>query len=223
MDVSQRVLSLATILTVRDAAEFPRSPAALLDVSNLVTYFSIAAGIGAIIAATVYGSASLTGMAIACTVLADTFDGRYARLFARDSARRAFGVQLDSLTDAVNSAVVPVVALSALVVRPSNALVTVWWCCAAAYVVAAVTRLGFYNLFSGSAFVGLPTPVPALLVASVLIAPPSPASAALLLIGCAVAMVAPIRLARPTGLGLGAFAAWTVGVILWHLAILLAR
>ena len=214
---------MATILNVRDAAEFPRSPAALLDVSNLVTYFSIVAGIGAIIAATVYGNASLSGLGIAATVLADTFDGRFARLFTRDTARRAFGAQLDSLTDAVNSAVVPVVALSALVVRQSNTLVIVWWCAAAMYVVAAVTRLGFYNLSLASDFVGLPTPVPALLVASVLLAPPSPASAALLLSGCAVAMVAPVRLTRPTGPGLAAFAAWTVGVILGHLAVLVTR
>ena len=216
---------MASILKVDAAVEFPRSPVALLDVSNLVTYGSIVAGIGAVIAATVYGNVALTGFAIACAVLADTFDGRFARLFTRSDGRRAFGAQLDSLADAVNSAVVPVVALSAFVIRPSHAFVLVWWCAAAVYVVAAVTRLSYYNLTSGgeSGFIGLPTPVPALLVSTVLLAPPSPPAAALLLVVCAVAMVAPMRLTRPTGIGLVAFAAWALGVAVWHAVALLKR
>jgi phosphatidylserine synthase len=91
----------------------PASAAAMLHASNLLTYASLLAGLSAIIAASWYQARSIAGMGMALIVVLDTFDGRFARRFVRTSAEREFGVQLDSLADAVNSGVVPVASLPA--------------------------------------------------------------------------------------------------------------
>ena len=199
-------------------ATAPPSPAALLlHPSNLLTYGALCAGVAAAMAA-VRGDAAGTGLGIAAAMIADTFDGRFARRFARSPMQRAFGVQLDSLADAVNAGLVPVVALAALAGRPSGAAAALWWAAACLYVACAVTRLGYYNLTHENDrwFIGLPTPVPALLVATALLSPPGAWQAAALLAGCGVAMVAPLRVPRPRGVGLAAFAGWALLLVVLH-------
>ena len=53
------------------------------------------------IAAALSGHAGAAGGLIALSVIFDTFDGTFARLFARTPQQRALGAQLDSLSDAI--------------------------------------------------------------------------------------------------------------------------
>ena len=72
------------------------SPAWSFHRSNLLTYVSLAAGIGSV-AAALQHSAAGAGAFLALAALPDTFDGRFARLFARSRELQALGAELDSL------------------------------------------------------------------------------------------------------------------------------
>ena len=75
----------------------PGSPAAHLRASNLVTYVAVAAALVAAVCTDGPASRSLAGAALAVAVVADLFDGRFARLFPRTDEQKRFGVQIDSL------------------------------------------------------------------------------------------------------------------------------
>lgn len=194
------------------------SPASCLHASNLLTYLSLMAAVAAV-ASAIHGSARGAGVCIALSVLADTFDGRFARLFARDADRRAFGAQLDSLSDVAAFGIGPAVCLAALSPPQSPTLEWVWWTATFAYAACAITRLGFYNLASEASedFVGLPVPAAALVWSSALLIGPPPAVAIVLLFATAVAMIAPFRVPRPTGAALATFVLWPVALIVAHL------
>jgi len=107
--------------------------------SNLVTYAGVlvaALGVSLCLVSPVW--------AVLCLILAgvaDLLDGTYARRFTRDERTRAYGVQLDSLADMVGFVVLPL----AILLRLGPA----WWVvavAAAAYAVAAVTRLAYFNI-----------------------------------------------------------------------------
>lgn len=193
-------------------------PAHMIRVSNLVTYAAISLGTAAALCAALLHSAPLAGALMALAVLADTFDGRFARRFPHTPFQASFGVQLDSLADAINSGFVPVMVLAALTVHGPPLAAAAWWGVGCLFTLAAVTRLGYYNITHDQRpwFVGLPTPVSSLIVATALIATPGMWVAALVLAGCAVAMVAPLRIPRPRGLGLAAFAAWALVLAIVH-------
>lgn len=193
----------------------------MLHASNLLTYSSLLVGLGAILAALWYGENSLAGMGIALTVAIDTFDGRFARRFLRTADERAFGMQLDSLADAVNSGVVPIVVSMCLLRPTSIAEGGLWLAAVFLYLIGAVTRLGFYNLTheANGFFVGLPAPVAALLVATLMLWPLAVVPTTILFFACGVAMVSPIRFPRPKGAGLLLFVLWSVAVVVSHLVL----
>lgn len=196
----------------------PAGPAGTLHVSNLLTYVALLAGCGAAYLAMTANHRAAAGVFIAVAVIADTFDGLFARLFDRTGFQSAFGVQLDSLADAVTSGFVPVIVLASDSTPATWGAALVWWCCAFLYVLAAITRLGYYNLTHGNGpwFVGLPAPFCALVVSTSLLFSPHPLASALILVCCAVAMVAPMRLPRPRALGLAAFVGWALVLIVLH-------
>lgn len=196
------------------------SPAACVHPSNLLTYLSLVCAVCAL-AAGLHGRAGVAGACVALAALCDTFDGRFARLFARTDTRRAFGAQFDSLADVAAFGVVPALCL-VLLSRPSSIgseLLT--WLATFLYVTSAATRLGFYNLQPESAggFVGLPVPAAALVCSTALLAGSSPLGATAILVVLSVAMIAPLRIPRPTGAGLAIFALWPVLLIAAHLLV----
>src|SRR5262245_43525061 len=189
------------------------SPASCLHESNLLTYLSLLAGVTAV-AAALHGSGGPAGALLAVAVLADTFDGRFARLFPRTDAQRRFGAELDSLSDVAAFGLAPPICLFALSATTQGGVTEwMWWGAAFIYAAGAITRLGFYNLGhheqnrSGTSdgFVGLPVPVAALMLSSALLAGPSPAASMVLLIATSLAMIAPWRVPRPSGAGLALF------------------
>jgi CDP-diacylglycerol--serine O-phosphatidyltransferase len=198
-----------------------RSPLASIHPSNLLTYVSLSSGLCALVAA-LNGSPHGAGGCIAVAALADTFDGRFARRFHRSREQEAIGLQLDSLVDAVSFGFVPVATMSILLFLSAHAVSVGWWIAGAFYTGCALTRLAFYNVVNAdtdtNAFIGLPTPVAALIWSTILLMPLEGRVAALTAVVTAAAMVAPLRIARPTRARLLAFASWPVVLVVLHAA-----
>ena len=194
----------------------------MLHASNLLTYGSLLCGLAAVTAALWYRSAAVAGMAIALAVVADTLDGRWARRFRRSSSEREFGAQLDSLVDAISSGLVPVAVTMALLQPRSGWNGVLLFGSAFVYVLSVVTRLGFYNLTHASPederthFIGLPAPVAAMCVATMLIWPLSTIATAAVLVCSGLAMIGGFRIPRPRGKLLAVFLAWPVVVGVAH-------
>jgi phosphatidylserine synthase len=199
------------------------TPARYLHPSNLVTYLGLLAALSAIVAAKESESAAAAGALIALSVLADTVDGRFARLFRRDDDQRRFGAQLDSLADALSFGLAPIACVYLLLPFESATMRWIWCAAAFSYVISTITRLGFYNLHTGRSpgFVGVPAPAVGLIWSSYLLVHPSIVVSIVLLLVCAVAMVYPIHIPRPTRSGLLAFISWSVLLMIIHSAALL--
>ena len=197
------------------------SPADAFDRRNLLTYASLLGGVAAIAAATGHLT-NISGLAIAIAVVADTFDGRFARRFGTDTRRCALGVELDSLADAIAFGIAPPLS-SALLLNvgmdlPGYAL----WSAVFVHAACAVTRLASYNLSAAgekpSRFIGIPVPLAALIWSTALLVQPSAATTIILILVTAAAMVLPLRIPRPAGAGLVLFTCWPLAVALCHLA-----
>jgi CDP-diacylglycerol--serine O-phosphatidyltransferase len=210
------------------------SPLRCFHPSNLLTYASLLAAVAAIAGAG-QNSPGVAGALIALAVILDTFDGRFAGLFARSKDQRAIGGQLDSLADAVSFGFAPVMCMVMLRWRPASAglseasaglssapagLEFLWWLSIFFFVACAVSRLAFYNVSheQTDGFIGLPAPVAALIWATVLLLNPGAAAAIAVFTTTGVAMVAPLAVPRPRGLSLAAFVCWPVLVIALHVA-----
>ena len=188
--------------------------------SNLLTYASLVAGVGAI-AFGAGGNRSAAGALIAMSVVADTFDGRFAGLFRRTAMQRLVGVQLDSLSDAIAFGIAPAVCMAALHVDGRQpAPDGIFWFSVFVYAACAITRLAFYNVAheQTEGFVGLPVPVAALILATALTFAPGIATSVALFITTAALMVLPLPIPRPRGIGLAAFTCWPLVLIAWHVA-----
>jgi CDP-diacylglycerol--serine O-phosphatidyltransferase len=189
--------------------------------ANLLTYASLAAGICSV-AAALQHSAAGAGAFLALAALADTFDGRFARLFTRSTELEALGVQLDSLSDAVAFGAAPVAAVGILLsAQAAGPWTPVWWLAAIGYTGCALTRLACYNVShadNARAFVGLPTPVAALVWSSMLLVGTGIAGASVVAVVLGLGMVAPFRISRPAGTGLTLFALWPIGLLVAHVA-----
>jgi len=194
------------------------SPLAAFHPANVLTYVSLLASVAAV-AAAVRGNSGAAGALIAISVVADTFDGKFARLFRRTPAEQSFGVQLDSLSDAIAFGAAPCLCMVLLPPRGVGWTEFVSWLAFAAFAACAITRLAFYNVTqeASKGFVGLPVPVAALVWSSLLLLNPDPVVSALVLLTAAAAMVLPLPVPRPTGLGLAAFVMWPVVVLAAHL------
>ena len=194
-------------------------PARYVSVPNLVTYVSIAGGFLAMSAALGGGGWALVGVCLGVSVIADMFDGTFASQFTRTERERAFGAQLDSLSDALAFGAAPVVAGSFLVTLDSTWIRVVWGASSVVYLVAVVTRLAFFNVYQGqgSRFVGLPSTMAGLVVATVyLVHPPATVLIGLwLLLGGA--MVCGIGFHRRAGMRVRiVLLGWAVLVVVVH-------
>ena len=195
------------------------SPARYLQPSNLVTYGSLLAGLLAVATAKEWASWNAAGGLIALSVLLDTFDGRFAARFQRSDDQRAFGIQLDSLADAVTFGFVPIVCLLLLWdAGASPAALLSWYAGAILYLVGALTRLGCYNLHQAGddRFLGVPTTLAAFLLSALYLMRPAAIVSATALGALAVAMVVPLPVPRPRGAGMVAFVAAVAAVIALH-------
>jgi len=199
-----------------------RRPAADLHVSNALSYLSLV--IGALAVASAHATRPhIAGALLAAAAIADTFDGKFARLFARTPRQARAGGEIDSLVDACVFGMAPVGVMSALAPPAGGVAALFWWLAAAGYLIAVVTRLVFFNLDDNqAAFVGVPTPAIALIWSSALLAEPNAFAVAALFAICAALMLAPIPIPRPRPAGLALFVAWAISSVGAH-ALAMAR
>ena len=196
-----------------------RAPIHDLHVSNALTYLSLASGIGAVAASQAGVRSGLAPALLALAALADTFDGRFARRFGRSARQARVGAETDNLVDAVVFGIVPVVAVGSLVPPPAGWVGLAWWATAFIYALGVVVRLGFFATEADrDRFIGLPTPAAALIWSTALIGTPSAPACGAVFLGTAMAMVWPVAIPRPRGVGLGLFALWAAGLVVWHLS-----
>lgn len=195
-----------------------QNPARFLHPSNSVTYLGLLSAVLAVLFALETGDVALSGSLLALSVLADTLDGRFARMFDRGDDMKRFGRQVDSLSDAVCFGIAPVVCVSVFVSAPSASANAAWLVAAFIYVLSTVTRLAAYNLqaVDDSDFIGLPAPVSGLVWTTYLLFEPSWGSAVIAALFCGVAMLWPIRIPRPTGIGLYAFMLAALALAIVH-------
>jgi CDP-diacylglycerol---serine O-phosphatidyltransferase len=193
-------------------------PARYLRCSNLLSYLSLLSSLLAVIVAREWSSWEYAGILLATSAFADTFDGRFARLFSRSEPEKAFGAQLDSLIDAVAFGIVPVVCLQSLTAFTSISTQIAWTAAAFIYLVCALTRLGYYNLQSDthSGFIGLPTTLAALFWSTVFLTHPSVIPTILMLVFLGAAMVSSIPISRPRGLAMWAYMLWFMAVFVFY-------
>jgi CDP-diacylglycerol--serine O-phosphatidyltransferase len=195
-----------------------------LNRANALTYGSLVCGLLAMSLPAEDAGWQIAGLLIVASVVADTYDGRFARRYHRSPSERRFGIELDSLADAVAFGVVPVVCLFRLSRFASPLDLWVLIPAAGFYSIAALTRLGCYNLEAGdrSDFVGLPTTLAGLLCGTLFLVSPPPLVSALVLAACGVAMISPFSVARPRRAGLVVLHTW-LGLVFGLHALLLYR
>jgi CDP-diacylglycerol--serine O-phosphatidyltransferase len=195
------------------------SPADPFDRRNLLTYVSLLCGVGAVAAASA-GRAGTAGLAIAIAVIADTFDGRFARRFGSDPRRNALGTELDSLSDAIAFGIAPPLCSVLLLNEGLSPVDLALWIAVFVHAACAVTRLASFNVDATESpkghFVGIPVPLAALIWSTALLVQPTAAVTLGVILVTAAAMVLPIRLPRPTGAGLAVFVLWPLAVALLH-------
>lgn len=194
-----------------------KAPVHDLHVSNLLTYGALAAAVMAVALALDGRSDHLAAAALGLAAIADTFDGRFARLFRRTPRQARCGREIDSLVDAVAFGAAPVVVLLAATGPVSGWVALLGWAAAMFYMLAAVTRLAYYNVDDDhTQFVGVPAPAAALLCATSLLVPTPIWAASWPFVVAGAAMIAPIRIPRPRGLALAVFAGWAASVVGLH-------
>jgi CDP-diacylglycerol--serine O-phosphatidyltransferase len=135
-------------------------PATITSLGLLAGFYSLISSIDA--------HFEFAAVMIALAFICDGLDGRVARL-SRSSSQ--FGIELDSLSDAVAFGAAPAALVYAWALRPLGAVGAV---ISGLYVVAGALRLARFNVQAGSIdkrrFVGLPVPGAAGMIAGVVLA-----------------------------------------------------
>ncbi len=128
--------------------------------------------IGIIASAIGMAFVGLHDCAVICLIVAgicDLFDGVIARRCKRTEQEKAFGVQLDSLADLISFGAFPFVLLVSFVpAQPVFRIPAI--IVGAIYVLAAVTRLGWFNITTEENkgfYIGMPVTYSALIIACV--------------------------------------------------------
>lgn len=111
------------------------------DYTVILTYLSLVSSVWGMTRA-IHGDYKLAIFCLAFSGICDAFDGRVARTKKnRSEDEKAFGIQLDSLCDAVCFGVFPALICYLLGVRGILGMALVLFYC-----LCAVTRLGFFNV-----------------------------------------------------------------------------
>jgi len=190
-----------------------------ISVSSLLTYFSLLSSFAAFHFA-LSGSMNLTAAMWGISVVFDDFDGSFAALFNRDNAQKEFGRELDSLVDCIAFAIVPVTCLRLLAFPEALGLQIAFLASSFLYVLAAVTRLGYFNISNRAGetgYTGLPTTESCLVLATVVLLPVPRAYTWIALVCLAAAMISPVRVQSPKGAFRILLVAWPLLVIVAHL------
>jgi CDP-diacylglycerol---serine O-phosphatidyltransferase len=167
--------------------------------ANLFTYLAVSAALVGIVFTDGSATRSWAGASIAVAIAFDLFDGRFARLFPRTDDDQRFGVEIDSLADAVSFGLAPPVCLLRVTPATAPAERAILLLAAVSYLLCIVTRLAHFNVFQANTggFVGLPSNISALVFPVLLLWVPGPPLPATVLVLAGAAAVSGFRIARP--------------------------
>ena len=140
----------------------PRLQSGVIIIPSAMTLGNLFFGVWAIVSAT-RGDFTTAAWLIVLAGLADTLDGRVARITQTGSR---FGAELDSLVDAISFGVAPAFVLYHLFLEDGS-----WgWIVAFVYITSAVVRLARFNVEQAGhakvAFHGLPSPAAGMTLAT---------------------------------------------------------
>lgn len=107
--------------------------------SVILTYIGLVSAVVGCRFAMLGQELSAVGCLLACGIC-DLFDGPIARATKRSKEAQVFGIQIDSLCDLVSFGVLPAIILCGVNSSPVHTAV------AALFVLAAVIRLGYFNV-----------------------------------------------------------------------------
>ncbi len=195
-------------------------------VPNLFTLANITFGFFSMLAAA-QGRYERAVLCLFGAAICDLLDGKLARML--DASTR-FGMELDSLSDAISFGIAPALLIYLAVLSPLGLAGAVL---AIAYVLTAVVRLARYNVDTATigdvTFQGVPTPIAAGYIMTFVMVrhdlPIALVAAGTGLIACAMVSTIKIPKFRAGGLpfamlifGIGTFVAflWRPGAITWH-------
>ena len=140
-----------------------RSQRGIFILPNLFTSANLFCGFYAIVAA-IQGSFVVSAVAIMLAAVFDGLDGKIARV---TGAVSQFGLEYDSLSDAISFGVAPGVLVYLWALEPFG---RVGWLAAFVFVACGTLRLARFNTLagrvSGTYFMGLPIPAAAFMVAA---------------------------------------------------------
>ena len=108
----------------------------------LVTYLGVGAGVVGLMMA-LQGEVMWAVGCLALAGVCDMFDGKFARCFKRSKEEKRFGVDIDSLADAVLFAALPAVIFFSLGMTEWYSVVAI-----ALFVICGITRLAVFNAYA---------------------------------------------------------------------------
>jgi CDP-diacylglycerol--serine O-phosphatidyltransferase len=167
--------------------------------ANLLTYLSVGASALGIAFTDGPATRSWAGLGIALAIAFDLLDGRFARLFPRTESDQRFGIEIDSLADVIAFGVAPPICMVTVAVATGPAGRALLLAAAIFYVLCIVTRLAHFNVFQAETggFIGLPSNMPALICAVLLVWVPGPLLTAVVLVAGGAATVGGFWIPRP--------------------------
>jgi phosphatidylserine synthase len=170
--------------------------------ANLLTYLSVTAAATAVVLTDGPATRSWAGLGIALAIAFDLFDGRFARLFPRTENDQRFGVEIDSLADVIAFGLAPPLCMVTVAAAPTPTMRLLLMAAAIFYLLCIVTRLAHFNVFQADTggFIGLPSNMPALACAVLLVWVPGPMLTASVLVAGGAATVAGFWIPRPNRL-----------------------
>ncbi|MBI2930643.1 MAG: CDP-alcohol phosphatidyltransferase family protein [Planctomycetes bacterium] len=190
------------------------------NVPNGVTMTGLLAAVACAMWA-VHGRIAWAAAALIVSGLCDFFDGFLARRMRLSDEGRRFGARLDSLVDACSFGFAPVFLLHAAGSGHPMELALL-----AVFLGCAVWRLAYFDTvgLSEGHYVGLPTTYVALVLPLAFLAgfagrPPLRIAADAAATMLAVAMVAPVRVAKPGGVWYGIFLVLGLGLAAVYVAL----
>ncbi|MGB2716282.1 MAG: CDP-alcohol phosphatidyltransferase family protein [Vicinamibacterales bacterium] len=191
--------------------------------ANVLTYLGVTSAAIAVAFTSGPETRFWGGAGIALAVALDLFDGRFARLFPRTADERRVGVEIDSLADVISFGLAPPVILLRVVPATTSIERTMLLAAAIIYLLCIVTRLAHFNIFQADTggFIGLPSNMPPLVCAILLLWVPNPMVSALVLLLGGAAAVAGFRIPRPNRLTLYSILAISLAIGSGHVMALL--
>lgn len=138
----------------------------------ILTYLGLCSGIVGIIQTAVHNKPSVGVICLLLSGLCDAFDGKVAQTKKRNDDEKAFGIQIDSLSDIVCFGVLP-----AVICYASGAHTVIGIAAIVAYVLCGLIRLAYYNVTEiarqqreaspRTEYLGLPITVSAIVIPAV--------------------------------------------------------